>query len=234
MSSDALEVFKTKGLDPYEVLNIENTDTVTDSLVKKSYRSLALKYHPDKNPDDSAREQFELISLAYDILTDPETRKQVDESRKARIIQIERDKALDSKRRQMKRDLEQREASSKRRKAETISVSEIARLQKESAEFLQARNRPRSIDLEAGATVKCQVPLSASSEALELAFSKISKVESIQIIKMPKKSYKIAMMTFFSKHDAEKVVSFDYSKAIGILKDIKHCKIIGSTPLQKE
>ena len=50
-------------------------------MKKKQYRKLVLKYHPDKNQDDpSARQKFQKLKEAYDILTDPEKRKQYDET----------------------------------------------------------------------------------------------------------------------------------------------------------
>ena len=59
--------------DYYEVLGVSSG--ASESEIKKSYRKLALKYHPDKNPDDaSAEEKFKEISFAYNILSDPEKR----------------------------------------------------------------------------------------------------------------------------------------------------------------
>jgi curved DNA-binding protein len=54
----------------YDILEV--AENATDAEIKKSYRKLALKYHPDKNPGDSAAEEkFKKISEAYGILSDP-------------------------------------------------------------------------------------------------------------------------------------------------------------------
>ncbi|MCL5808531.1 MAG: DnaJ domain-containing protein [Deltaproteobacteria bacterium] len=63
--------------DYYKILGVEkNADT---DEIKKAYRKLALKYHPDRNPNNSvAEEKFKNISEAYAVLSDPEKRKQYD------------------------------------------------------------------------------------------------------------------------------------------------------------
>lgn len=61
----------------YEILEIERS--ATDDVIKKSYRKLALKYHPDRNPDDrTAEEKFKEASEAYEVLRDPEKRRLYD------------------------------------------------------------------------------------------------------------------------------------------------------------
>ena len=63
--------------DPYRVLGVEKKASSED--IKKAYRKLARQYHPDRNPGDSAAEEkFKEVQAAYDVLGDPEKRKQYD------------------------------------------------------------------------------------------------------------------------------------------------------------
>lgn len=63
--------------DFYEVLEIERT--AAQDEIKKSYRRLARSYHPDANPGDAAAEErFKEISVAYEVLSDPQRRQQYD------------------------------------------------------------------------------------------------------------------------------------------------------------
>ena len=64
--------------DYYKALGVERNASTDD--IKKAYRRLALKYHPDRNPSDkkNAEEKFKKISEAYAVLSDPEKRKQYD------------------------------------------------------------------------------------------------------------------------------------------------------------
>lgn len=63
--------------DYYEVLGVDkNAD---DATIKKAYRKLAKKYHPDANPGEEAAAKFKEASEAYAVLSDPEKRKQYDQ-----------------------------------------------------------------------------------------------------------------------------------------------------------
>jgi len=64
--------------DYYEVLGIPKDASVDD--IKKSYRKLALKYHPDKNPGNKeAEEKFKEAAEAYEVLSDAEKKKRYDQ-----------------------------------------------------------------------------------------------------------------------------------------------------------
>jgi molecular chaperone DnaJ len=67
----------TNKRDYYEVLGVERT--VVADEIKRSYRKLAVKFHPDKNPDDpQAEEKFKELGEAYDVLMDAEKRAAYD------------------------------------------------------------------------------------------------------------------------------------------------------------
>ena len=71
---DCQNLLKKK--DYYEILGVEKT--ADENEIKKAYRKLAIKYHPDKNKSKSAGEAFKKVNQAFSILKDKEKRKHYD------------------------------------------------------------------------------------------------------------------------------------------------------------
>lgn len=66
--------------DYYKILGVSKT--AVEEELRKSYRKLAMQYHPDRNPDDpAAEERFKEIAEAYGVLTDPAKRREYDACR---------------------------------------------------------------------------------------------------------------------------------------------------------
>ena len=65
-------------IDYYKLLGLDKS--ASQAEVKKAYRKLARKYHPDLNPNDKeAQAKFQQINEAHEVLSDPEKRKKYDE-----------------------------------------------------------------------------------------------------------------------------------------------------------
>src|SRR5690606_18495647 len=63
--------------DYYDILEVPRD--ADESTIKKSYRKIAMKYHPDRNPDNkTAEEKFKEAAEAYEVLSDPDKRAKYD------------------------------------------------------------------------------------------------------------------------------------------------------------
>ena len=72
-----MRLFVSMSNDPYTILGVSKDASQAD--IKKAYRKLALKYHPDRNQDnEDAETKFKEISFAYEILSDSDKRKNYD------------------------------------------------------------------------------------------------------------------------------------------------------------
>src|SRR6185312_5346866 len=63
------------GKDYYKILGVDRS--ATEDAIKKAFRKLALKWHPDRNPDNKkqAEEKFKEIAEAYEVLNDPKKKE---------------------------------------------------------------------------------------------------------------------------------------------------------------
>jgi DnaJ-class molecular chaperone len=75
----------------YEVLGV--TEDASDADLKKAYRKAALKWHPDKNPDDAehAAKMFQTVAEAYGVLSDPQKKAYYDQNGKAGLDETKGD-----------------------------------------------------------------------------------------------------------------------------------------------
>jgi len=132
---------RVKSLDLYLLLEVESDADI--KTIKKAYRKKALSCHPDKNPDNKqAVELFHQLSDALEVLTDEATRLAYDNLLKARKAAELRVRQLDSKRRKLREELEEREKNHTeeliiRTNEEEKLAKEIERLRKEGSRQLE-------------------------------------------------------------------------------------------------
>lgn len=69
---------------PYNILGVSPTASTDD--IKKAYRALAMRHHPDRNPNSNAEVRFNAIKKAYELLSDPKMRAEYNYSLNNRIV----------------------------------------------------------------------------------------------------------------------------------------------------
>lgn len=132
--------------DSFRVLSLPPTATETE--IKKAYRKLSLRYHPDKAGKDvdpvKAAARFHEINLAYETLMDPAARARAVQRNAEDAAKRERQQQYEGKRRQMADELErsEKEALQKRQDADRKArerVAKIAELQQESRRLVKRK-----------------------------------------------------------------------------------------------
>jgi molecular chaperone DnaJ len=76
----------------YHILGV--SPTATGEEIKRAYRSLAMRHHPDRNTSPGADKHFNAINLAYELLSDTKKRAEYDQSLNNRIVLDPHDDAL--------------------------------------------------------------------------------------------------------------------------------------------
>lgn len=134
--------------DSFRVLSLPPTATEAD--IKKAYRKLSLRYHPDKAGKDvdpvQAAARFHEINLAYETLMDPVARARAVQRNAENAARQERQQQYEGKRRQMADELErsEKEALQKRKDADQKArerYKKIAELQEESRRLIKRKQQ---------------------------------------------------------------------------------------------
>jgi DnaJ-class molecular chaperone len=129
--------------------HLELSMNATKAEILKQYRRLVLVYHPDKAKDNpEAPAKFLKIQKAYELLQDDEARRAYDAVLRVRQMRQKKDSEMDSKKRKMKEDLEEREKFAKKQRREEEDArerlaKEMDRVKHENAEKLRRLNEER-------------------------------------------------------------------------------------------
>ncbi|GMK59262.1 hypothetical protein CspeluHIS016_0702770 [Cutaneotrichosporon spelunceum] len=192
-----------RDIDPYDVLDI--TTDAGEKEIRKAYRKLSLRCHPDKNPGPEAAAMFHTISLALAILTTPEKRQFIDGKLAQSRAQAARRAEMDSKRKAKVEDLLRREEDAKRARKDAADARKAAAKEeavrdegrrmveerrkrqeaaaaaaRETKEPSALRNGPPPIspqDLQ----LKLQLPVGFTQEKLEAALAKYGAIEAVHV-----------------------------------------------------
>ena len=133
--------------DSFRVLSLP--PTATEAEIKKAYRKLSLRYHPDKAGKDvdpvKAAARFHEINLAYETLMDPAARARAVQRNAEDAAKRERHEQYQGRRRQMADELERNEQQALRKRQEADQaarerIAKIAELQAESRRLIRRKH----------------------------------------------------------------------------------------------
>lgn len=98
-------------MNPYDILNVSTN--ATDAEIKRAYRNLVKRFHPDRQSPEASHEQIAAINHAYDILSDPEKRARYDRGFAAIFFEPEKEDPIEAYKREFKRKRWEREKQEK-------------------------------------------------------------------------------------------------------------------------
>ncbi|XP_010548118.1 PREDICTED: dnaJ homolog subfamily C member 17-like [Tarenaya hassleriana] len=211
-------------VDHYVVLGLPSGEEgmkLSEKEIAKAYKWKALELHPDKRPDDpDAHEKFQKLKTSYEILKDEKARKLFDDLLRVKREKQKRQSQVDSKRRKMMSDLEERERFAFAPDPAVRAHDEegrIARKLKEEIDRIRAKHAKKSCPSE---TLDCGIDRKKrydsggvqldkervlkvsweklgegySAERLREVFSEFGEVEDVVIRSTKKKSSALVIM----------------------------------------
>ena len=219
--------------DLYELLGVEAN--AEEQSIRKAYRKVALKYHPDKNATQEAVDKFHLLSLTLDTLTSGDLREEYDRLRNSRLEKERRTAALGAERRKLQDDLEARERKAfaasqaqNKRKLEILKMEGIRKRQMFQGQQ-DSMTKPQSTTKEEQSPapertilIKCKRnDIGMSDTAIENILGRFGIVEHLLIKKKDKKACTIVVV-FKETRGAETCAEFDFStSSLSFFKEIK-------------
>lgn len=165
-------------VDHYLVLGLPSGEEATLKLsekeILKAYKLKALVVHPDKRPDDpDAHEKFQRLWSSYEVLKDENTRKVFDDVLRVQREKQEKKTQVDSKRRKMMSDLEERERSSHAARGYD-EEARIARKLKEVVDGIRAKYAKKRGGFETSES--CGVDEKRKEDSIQLDKERVLKV----------------------------------------------------------
>jgi curved DNA-binding protein CbpA len=145
MSLNAADVFRTLGI---EFKSEQDLESIDDSTVKRQYRKLALKLHPDKNKNDpNAEQKFNQLKAAHDLMMQADKRQQFLLVMKAGFQRQKEREARDVDKRKFAEELERREAEYMHAQSGRVDSSLLRARHRKLVEELQAKRDEAKRDI---------------------------------------------------------------------------------------